>query len=1514
MNWPLPYMARSLLAPCLFACALLQVGACSEQGPESALVLSGDERLQDGVLKMDERDIQARFVDAGLWISFVVHSSAPLDLASQAALSLRDLNDNVFASGQTDIEQHDGTITISALLNPAPQLATSAAQANYVIHGTLRSGGRVLRFRRSLYTALNHVDFRVANPSALMPGQDFPLLASFAQNTEPNDAPTKATLWLSDPAIDDGDAAQLVGEEKLTAQNFSAQGLQVEQYSLDPTDSAGSRISLHMSQEPAQADLNTGYNNVLQLAHLTAKTQLRAWPQRLSLTAGKTFRALINLRQRQGHAIAGQSGRACFRQNNLDLFCQDLQSDARGLALIEWPTARGLVFHSDIFLHLDFGPAHLVLPIDIKAQQREHHDLDVVIDSTWADAEHIYIRGKIPGAQGLRYHLELRADDVDGPLLSERDGWLQNEDLHLQLAIPLAAHLAPKQWYVLIGVEDAYGRRHSRGIKLLPSAEGLAMQVWTPQHVTRGRDFALLLATRNSQGQPQLTTGTLRINNNEQRSFVSDENGLALLTGLRVDADQADLVLSAQDNHGREAQWQKLLQLDENAPANWPWTQPLQIGANDTISLQSREDSQLRPLAAWLSDDDMLIDSAFADGPVLLEPGLTKRQHYWLNSLALDVNNQLVAQSQLLMAAHPMHFDVSVSEHNTKLNLVDTSGANRPASFVQLRLNSPSPLPYFLPDFLSVAQQAAADPIASALVQQALQVGAAHTRGLKISLAGDEALRVRDRAEQQVAADLNAIFSELAFRIHDNLVDSAEIGTWVQRHAQAYYDPWGQSYLLSLKAGQLRLQSLGLDEEPDSGDELQASRFIHGLIMTPAADDNPAEQQRSWKQSLAAEAFFLLGDDENQQTLRAQTKPQVLAFSDDGQSLQQSLPSLAIKAFVFPQELRLRTGDRLSFDLAIYAPGALALHLDWQVENPEALRLQTATELSPGRDGWAHARVDVQALQNQEQTINLTIRSAEQQVQQLIKVWPRDRDADLGIIDSWCAWPKQAQNLLLDASGRSLRQQPVLHARVWPSGSQMASFLAEQSLKRLTLRSLQSVDDSALFIAARSYLEETQKPQLNASLMYMGNLLRDDGGFAAQAQENRASFASSLSVLESLQRLQLDDPADLRQSAWFVHLSDYFVASLQSDGGLAAEGISGDTHSLRRQRLRHSARLLAAIGLLSIDEEQVQKLRNFVQNQAVLLNDPLALALALRALRTSPDLAHSDIINLREALWSLQYPLVPSSEGEDFIPAHAGLFMPLLNDGDLPEQQILLTNALVLQALLPDASTAERHKLTPALNHLLTVCSAKGISAAAHVQIEILRALQLWPASEGALVIDDGTQQRRLDAQQGHLSWSIAPNQSLHLQTDPSPLLSMVWLEARPALPIHAKIQLQVLGPALLSLRRGQTRAYPLLLTLDDLPETDSDDVNVTNKNLVHLWSEGSSCADLALQIGEKRHVFSADQGLDLLLSREDLNSNLQVWLYPQHSGTCAMPLLRAVDLRHPGLISTSGAHNLVIE
>ena len=1495
---------KSLGIVTTLSCALLLSLACSDGAVEVPLVLSGDERLQDGALSMDERDVQASFVEQGLRVSFVVHSDLPIDLSTQASLSLRNLQDRVVSSGTATVSRKAHELKVSALLSPAPALADSAAQAAFVIHGDLRSGGLALRFRRSLFSALTHGHFVIASPTALRAGQHFPVLASFADphNPTPETQNPRASLWWTPTDPDEAAPVQLEGQS-----HSSPPDMQLEAYTIDAQQGDGA-LSLHL-QQPDDDDNtdSSAYSSAVQLAALSPPFKLRIWPDDLSLIDGQPFRALISLQQQQGGPLATQSVSVCLRAEQFSIFCQNLISDARGLVLIDWPIPAGLGGDDALSLQVQVADQQQDFPLQRREASRRRDAIRIILTQASSSANAVRLQARIPDARGLRFHLELRADSADGPLLAERAGWLRDDLLQASLPIPQGLALQVERWFVLIGVEDALGRRFARSLQVLASEQGLVMRVILPNEQSQEDDFALLISTRDSLGHPLHTSGTLHIADQDY-PFDSDAQGLALLSGLRGHSDVADLVVVAHDEQGHTARWQRRVHFAQNAASAWPWQTPQQLDQDEQLLMQLDASSPGQALCAWLSDDDTLIDSSYADSPTALQPGQTKRQLYWLNSLAADEAGILQWRTQAVLAADLLHISSSEDFAALRPQLLDSDGQQRPAFFMRLPgQSSPqaTPNPRQLFDFLQ--EQSPAHTTPYSLQDFALGEPPSAKRGLQISLADKDALQARARAAQQVNADLAAIFAELGDRVQQALIDSAEIGDWVLRRAHAYYDPWGQSYLLDLDAGQLRLQSLGLDELPDSGDELQATRFIHALVMPGGADRDSREVMDNWQHSLAANRPEWPGDDEQQTFLSTAHAGQLFAFDDAGQTLQHPLPPLAQHALIAPAQLALRQGDDLTFTLQFYAPQQHSLQLDW-TQALEGLRVQAPTSLHIGRDGWARAQITLDRFGPLAPALQFNIHADNQVRVHRVVLRERDDDADLDLIDSWCNLTGSATTLHLDAQNRAQRRAPVLYAQVWDSGAALADYLATQILSTAHRPLQQNIDDLALALLARSRLPTTQQSDDSSRLILLGALQRSGGGFASAPKATRADIAASLSALQTLSVPDHAQHANVNQEDWRENLGNYFFHRLQEDGGLVTDGVSGDPYSLRRQRLRLSARLLALSDLLDFAPERVQALREFVRSQAAQVSDPLSLARAITALQKDGQTTAQSLNALREQLWSLQQRQANTDdEGDNIDRTKVGLFVPIVEDSEPQQQALLISNALALQALLPEATADEQDRLIPALKLLLQVCSPRGISASSQAQSEILRALQSWPQASGELVVRNGANTLVFNAQQDPPRRTLDMNAPVIVEAQsPQPLLSMIWLQARPILPQQQGISLRVDAPALIGLRRGQLQALPLQIQSSQAQDGDS-------AASLYLWTQGASCVDLALQIGDERVVFAPGAGLGLTLDAQALEQDLQLLLFARMNGHCAMPVLRLQNLQEPQQQARSGPHNIVI-
>lgn len=1485
--------------------------ACSAQELARPLVLSGDEQLSAGPLLLDERDIQAVFVDDSLRVTLSVQSHLPLSLGGEAAISLRDLGEQVVAAGAAKLWVEDQRLWVQADLQPAPRQQGAQDLASYVLHGSLRVAGMEIRFRRSLFQAFAATAYRLATPAKALPGQAFPVVASFGQNPGSHNL----TLLASDAATTS--STQQLEMRPLGDQADNAAGLFATQYALPAELSTNQTLQLRLQHrvEPEPSDPNAGATafdgvQTLPCAQVENRAVLELWPSAPVVRPGQALHVIARQRQRVGSVITESQGQACWLREGKALFCQSIDSDGAGLTEINWTVPAGFSTQQSSQLRLRFAQAEAVVPVALSETSAPLEGVSIVVTSAQADKHQLHLEARVVGGQGLRYHLQLHAQDLDGPLLVERQGWLDNEHLQASLTIPEALALNPTSWALLLGVEDSLGRRLAQRQYLLASDEGLVLGLVVARDWPWDQDFALLLTSQDSTGQPCSASGTVQIGDHNQDVSI-DASGMLLLQMPASEQAEQGLHVELSDDEGRAAQLVRTLHFSPPATRVWPWTTPARLDAQARLSVQAVENSNFQALGLWASHAQVLVASHL--GPAQSGTLLTLGQApmFGLQRFAVDVHGDLQRDSQVILGEDPGQLELADDATRPRLIIVRDHQPSTPSTLLRYSgdqaLRQPGQLS--LQQYHQLLNSVGDQPDAVAVVRASLVTQWSDGAEAPTELhTDDDIAQAQARAQLQVAIDLDAIFSELSQRIADTTLSSADIQDWVQRRAHAYFDPWGQSYNLRIEAGQLRLESLGLDELRDTGDELAAARFVHGLIMDPAEsgeNSSPGEVDAvDWRQSLPTPNVVRLNGDAVLSQMPSAQSSQYLALFDDGRSTSTENLALPIKSIHAPSALWLRRGDRLDLPIAVYAPEQTEVQLDWTQAADSAFNLTPTEATLHSRDGWFNGLSQLRVGRDEPQTLTLKIRSGGQEIVHPVALHLFDDDADMAALGAKTSWVDKTSTVTLPTAG--LRQPTLVHAQVFATGRALAEDLARTILGQLQRRQPRSVAEISLALELINHLEPAQRPSPQPWLMALGFAQNSDGGFAPLHKPSLSLIETSLDALRGLSVAKtLARPQDQLSA----RLVDFLQQQMQDDGGLAADGVSADSHSLRRQRLRNTARWLEAVTVLSPDHPQILLARDFVWQQSAQLTDSLSLAMALRALQQS-GASHAQVQTVRQRLLALQ------EHDEENNPQ---AFVALTDDTQSEEEARWLSNAVALQALLSSRDDDENdapQNLIPVLNQLLQSCAVADITASPRDQIEILAAFAAWPYGAGQvrLLHDDG--EAWLDAESPELQWSTRSDQAIDVSLQaqaPAALLIRLWSEGPPALPLHNGPNLELEAPAVISLGLHQARRFALSVRPNGAGQLADDAEDPELWRELYLWSQAATCVDLGVQIAEQIYFANPGQGVNLRIDGAAQNQGLWLWLTPRCRGTFAMPLLRVEDPQRPGLISTSAPINVVV-
>ncbi|MBN2360722.1 MAG: hypothetical protein JXR83_14810, partial [Deltaproteobacteria bacterium] len=1229
------------LALTLVVCA--SAGAvCSRSVPP--LVLSGDERLSDGPISIDQSTVRALCSDAELLVRGRVQSSLSWPLSGEVDVALRDLDEAQIAGGHASISGNGTEVVFEVPVGSAPRVESEDGFARHVLHIAIAINGYRLQLRRSLYVAFDRPDAEVRMPARALPGAPLPVVAV--------QSPIADRGWLRALTV----AGSSADEQTLATTEFDSRGAAATLVPVPAGVPPGTALAVEASDAERRHRLTTG-------TLVAAPVTIELWVSGNSVPPEGAVEAVAWLRTVDQTAAAWLDGALCLGlQGHPPFVCHAVRSDRAGLAATRFAIASQLAGQG-IAVSARFDSATAEVPIAVAAEPAVQSTLLELTSATTvpgAVAARLHAFGALTGR---RLHAELRLDHEQGPLVAESNGALAAAETDLQLPTPSLARPAGHRWSLLAGVSDPLERRSAVAMQLYAIDDELAVGVALPDWIACGVPFAAAIIVRDVAGAPVTAGGTISIGGTAC-PFDTIAPGIAAVDGLLAQPGDDSIEIEVQDGFARPGTLTaKLPIVTDDQPRLALAIPPLVPGSARIAATVDRFD--VEPVAAWTTVAGIALDAIF-DAPaqfaLAAHPGPLATA---TTVLAVDRGARLVVATGLSLAPDPTTaLELVSTADQTLLPVVrDRGGVLREATFVLDRRRLP------LPDTAAISTTAAREavsqlesPASRSAVVRAVASEPGERTALLTAAVSAAAIAI---CQAKVATDLDAIAQDISDRLARQDLTAAELPDWVQRRAHVYYDPWGQAYLLELRGGRLWLTSNGLDEQAATDDDAHASRYLHDVLLPTAPPELPTHTASDWAASIAPERLEVVATGAPLPEPRAGDR--VLARTADGVELSAVVaegyrPRLELLA---QSTVRFRRNDRFALPIAIAARAGRSVVVSVASSDPTAIEVLPPTTVTVLTDtsGFVSLEIQLRTRSNASADVIIDADDGERTAEAVVRARPDDIDQDQLPL-AVAARRLQAGRPLsfeLPAALSGSRHGAVLRAQLYASPGALADEMSARILESPAVSVAQV--RTALEAAARDGVPLERCDDLLAQLAVLRTA---EGGLAAE-QNATPQTEATLEALEAMAAVQSALGTELPLLRPGL---GYLVRQLDAEGALAPSTGAADAVSFARLQLRASARLARLLALYDPAADADGRAQRYVREHRSAADDALTLAHVLRALVVDP-LAATDLAATAAALRDHQWTASPTA-------AHAGAFDGLPGDG--PDSDVLAT-AQALTAL-----------------------------------------------------------------------------------------------------------------------------------------------------------------------------------------------------------------------------------------
>ena len=1456
MAWPVAQhctrLALALLA------ATLAGAICSRATPP--LVLSGDERLSDGPISIDQNALRARSGSTDLQLRGTIMSALSWPLSGTTDVALRDLEETPIASGHGEFAGNGTAVAFDVAVTPSLRVDSEDEFARYVLHVAVTVNGYRLQLRRSLYMAVERPDAEVMMPAQALAGAPLPVVAV--------QSPIADRGWLRALTIADSSADEIT----LAVTEFDTRGAAATLVPVPAEVAAGTALAVESSDAERRHRMSTGTRVVT-----PESVELRVGGD--SVAPDGTVDVVAAVRAADQTAAAQRSGQLCLGLEGRPAFtCHPVTSDAAGVAATRFAVSPALAAQQ-LSVSAQFATASASTPVVVAATPAirplwlELADPTATPDNV---AARVHAIGNRPG-QSL--HTELRLDHAQGPLVAESDGALATAAADLRLPTPPLAQPRNRRWSVLAGVADPFGRRSAAATQLYAGVQGLAVGVALPDSVVVDEPFAAAVIVRDVAGALVSASGILALGR-EQRAFSTIAPGIAALGDLVATTADAVLEVTVDDGAGRTGAAELSIPVAATGAPLLVLTVPPVVPGSGQIDI-AMDTVDLDLVAVWTTVAGIALDANLDGQAHCLLAAQQTALPTTTTALAVDRDSRLHSATRLSLAPPPAAaLELLPAADQTLIPVVrDRSGANQAATVVIDRRQIPLPASAHIDVTTARTAVEQLAPIAlQAAVVRAVDSEVSERSATLTANTSPAAIAI---SQLRIVADLDAIAGDISDRLARQDLTAAELPDWVQRRSRVYYDPWGQPYRLELRDGRLWLTSNGLDEQAATADDAYASRYLHDVLLPVTPPELPVLARAAWATSIMPATLAVVAA--GNALPDAQTGDRITARTADGTELVAVVtePNRPRLELIAPALLSCRRNDRFEVPVTIVGRRGRAIALRADSSDPTALVVVTPQPIALliDADGVASLAIELRVRSNAPSTLVVSADDGERSVSIQVQVQPADVDQDQVVLAAAARRLELgiAQTVEFPSAPTGSRRDIALRAQLFADAAELASATRNRALAR-PAETVAEVRVALEAAAARTGGCRACDQQL-AQLAVRQTA---EGGLAVEV----AGPLSTDATLDAIEAMLAAEQALAAPIPLLGPVTAALLQHLDADGGLSPSTGVDDAVNYSRMRLRTTARLARLLALQGVAGDGSARVSQFVREHQSEADDALTLAQVLRALVIDP-LAAADVVPIADALRARQ-------QFASATTAHDGVFAGLPGDG---ADSDLLATALALVALREagvetfdrDAALAflvrsARPDLpalgAPALGAWLAALAPFAGAAPAHARITL---------DDGQVVDVDSTQATAVAVV---VATEQAQAAAVELTAGAGAIL-LLWTEGEPAAARADGPALRFELPALSTLAIGEVRRVPL--TLGPLSSS------------TLLATRNAPCLDVAIAIDDRTVTASADGQLRAAIAARDPAPAVSLVLWATCRADLSLPIVRATPISQPWLESATG-------
>ena len=798
-----PAVFLPLFRKCLNATAAVMVAmlwACSVVPPVE--VARGEEQLQDGPLRLVQREMHGSLSAAGLVLTVPALAQVPA-LPTAYGVAIRRQDGTVVTSGTARAVANQPMILTLGM----PDQAFSLPQyADMIVHLQADALSWQLRARTSLLPVLAPPQVAVQAPPTVAHGASFVVAVAAPPQRE------DLSVSVTDPLVISGPAQQAPGGMLVPVQAGTAGGGDAPAVNvLAVAGGAPRRLAQQLSLAP-------GPSVQVVLGQMAAAPG--GWLDVLVMPAPLPG-AVAGLEDDTGAVVARASVEPVADAAGLARLYVPLDAPAASPALSLWvQDAGGQVLHSrrvPLGLNADL-PARLAVQAASEAGR-------VTVTLTATDAAN----AAIPGAARMQV--------MEGPrLVADAQGTLGPAGTY-SFTVPMVALLGPGQQagmlHVLASVVAMDGRAASRMMAV--GLGGDALRVWVPhQRCTAGQTCLLDVWVNLPDGTGVASAqGAVTLPGNDAVVLFTDAAGRAQVVlparaagflPLVVDACAGPLCGHARAVVVVTPQRRVNVQTVARPVAGAPLLQSVDLPGGGLAALRLEREGQ----TLWGA---IATPSTQVNAP-------------WAGVLRLQ---QVVVEPTGVLSTHATSLLVEpppgpVLQHSATADGVTVAAAGGPGAVLLAQADcGASELTGWPRGFVNVAMDGLLRAGGEAsLTQLAPALAADLASPVEVTAEADDpdAAEVRRILQARVREDLLLIVEEARALAAEGSLTATELGRWLARRQGAYVDVFAQRYELGAARGEVFLRSAGPDEMPGNQDDLTATVPLEQLLLAvppPAA-------------------------------------------------------------------------------------------------------------------------------------------------------------------------------------------------------------------------------------------------------------------------------------------------------------------------------------------------------------------------------------------------------------------------------------------------------------------------------------------------------------------------------------------------------------------------------------------------------------------------------------------------------------------------------------------------------